>query len=168
MNFGKWFLTGFVMLCSFAVQAHDYYVSVAILDYNAQSKSIELTFKFTAHDVEKVFEEQHYGDLRLGTSKELANADSLLNKYIAQHFQIEVKGIALSPKFLGKEVELDESLFVYMEIPNVDCPDRFVLTNDLLTEVFDAQENINHINFGKQQLSITFNQQLTSKEITIE
>lgn len=165
----RWILSMVLMVCSMlSVQAHDYYVSIAIMDYNSQSKSIELTFKFIAHDVEHAFEVQHFGQLKLGTEKEHPQADSLLSNYIREHFRIQVEREQLHPKYVGKEVGLDESLFVYMEIPNVSVPREFKLFNNCLTEVFDAQENINHINFGKEQLSITLNSQATSKEIKIQ
>ena len=102
--------------------AHDFFVSVAILDYNEESKSIEITFKFIAHDVEKSFNDQYFGDLKLGASNEHKKADSLLFQYITQHFNLEENGRILNLKFVGKEINLDESLFVYLEIPNVKKP----------------------------------------------
>ena len=127
-----------------------------------------MTIKLIAHDVEHAFNQQHFGDLKLGSPKELKEADELLFSYIQNNLSLEINGSTLTMNWVGKEVELDESLFIYVEIPNVELPEQITLNNSLLTETFEAQENINHINLGSERLNIALNKEETSKEITLK
>lgn len=147
---------------------HDFYVGITNIDYNSQTKSIEVTMKLIAHDLEKSFVDQKYGELKLGTARELANADELLFNYINEHFLIEQQNKILEYNFIGKEVELDESLFIYLEIPNVSIGDQLIITNRILVETFPSQENICHINLAPKPITIIFNKDITSKEINLK
>ena len=102
------------------VKAHEYYVSVCTIDYNMKTKGLELTFKIIAHDVEKSILENEKVDLKLGSEKEAASANEILHQYIDKHFGISIAGAKKELKYVGKEVELDESLYLYFEIENVD------------------------------------------------
>lgn len=147
--------------------AHDYYVSICTIDYNMKNKSLELTFKLIAHDIEKSIAQNQKIDLRLGSEKEYEQANKVLEEYISRHFQMEIADSIRTLKFIGKEVELDESLYLYFEMENIGSVSDLTIRNDILCEMYDAQENILHLNISKAGQSVVFNKNITSKEIKI-
>jgi len=152
----------------FDVESHAYYVSICTIDYNKSKQSLELTFKLTAHDLEKSFSTQQESELRLGSAKEHKEADKLLAEYINKHFSLDLVEKRMALKYVGKEVELNESLYLYFEIENVGSLDGLKVKNNILVEQFEEQENILHFNAGSKHTSVVFNRSITSKEITLE
>jgi len=148
--------------------AHNYYVSICTIDFNKANQSLELTFKLTAHDLEKTFSEYQKLELRLGSAQEHKEANQLITEYINTHFTLSISGEKKELNFIGKEVELDESLYLYFEIKDVGSVEKMKVMNNILVEKFEAQENILHLNVGSKHLSVVFNRSITSKEIRIE
>ena len=89
------------------------------MDYNQKEQSFELTFKLIAHDLEKTIQERNNVMLRLGSDNEFPQANEIITAYINQHFQVVAENELLNMQFIGKETELDESLYLYFEIENV-------------------------------------------------
>lgn len=160
-------LLTFMSICNLKCIAHEYHVSICTMDYNRANKSIELTFKLIAHDFEKAILENNKADLKLGSPKELSSANVLITNYITDHFLISFADSSRRLKFIGKEVELDESLYLYFEIKNVSLNNRMTVVNTILVQTCPAQENILYFNLGKQVLSEVFNKNRTHKEIEL-
>jgi hypothetical protein len=152
----------------FNVDSHAYYVSICTIDYNKSNQSLELTFKLTAHDLEKSFSTSQESELRLGSAKEHKEADKLLAAYINDHFTLNLVDVRMNLKYVGKEVELNESLYLYFEIENVGSLNGLKVKNNILVEQFEQQENILHLNAGSKHASVVFNRSITSKEITLQ
>ena len=69
-------------LCFSNKVLHEYYISITSIDYNAESKSLEITQQFIAHDVEKAILKEYNIELHLSEADEYPKADSLLMLYI--------------------------------------------------------------------------------------
>ena len=128
---------------------------------------MELTFKLIAHDLEKTIQETNNVTLRLGSDKESSQANEIITAYINEHFQVVAGNELLNMQFVGMEVELDESLYLYFEIENVTTVTESVIVNTILISSFDEQENILHLNVGDVEKSEVFNKSITRKEIKI-
>ena len=105
--------------------------------------------------------------LRLGSDNEFPQANEIITAYINQHFQVVAENELLNMQFIGKETELDESLYLYFEIENVTKVKELVIVNTILVHSFDEQENILHLNVGDAETSEVFNKSITRKEIKI-
>lgn len=149
------FLFLFLGLSSFSV-LHEFYISITSIDYNKKSKSIEITHQFIAHDVEKAILKESKIDLNLDEPNEYLKADSVLFAYILSHFNITAKN-DLELKWIGREVNLDETLWVYIETSKIDKPETLVVKNTFLIDDFETQSNITHVNFGTKQQTFSFN-----------
>jgi len=154
-------------LSSSDVLAHNYFVSICTMDYNQKEQSLELTFKLIAHDLEKTIQETNNVTLRLGSDKESPQSNEIITAYINEHFQVVVENDKLNLQFVGKETELDESLYLYFEIENVTKVKELVIVNTILVHSFDEQENILHLNVGDAEKSEVFNKSITRKKIKI-
>jgi hypothetical protein len=82
----------------------------------------------------------------LGTSKEPADADSLIYSYILENFSVNVNGNCMKVDYVGKEVELDVT-WIYLEIMEVDYVGRVEVSDHMLTELFNDQVNIVNLNY---------------------
>ena len=163
-------IVAFLVVTAFScgeLQAHNYFVSICTMDYNQKEQSLELTFKLIAHDLEKTIQETNNVDLRLGSERESAKAEEIIKAYITEHFEVVTGNERQNMQFVGMEVELDESLYLYFEIENVTTVTELVIVNTILISSFDEQENILHLNVGDVEKSEVFNKSITRKEIKI-
>jgi hypothetical protein len=117
--------------------------------------------------LEKTIQETNNVTLRLGSDKESSQANEIITAYINEHFQVVAGNELLNMQFVGMEVELDESLYLYFEIENVTTVTELVIVNTILISSFDEQENILHLNVGDVEKSEVFNKSITRKEIKI-
>ena len=144
-----------LLLSSFTL-VHDFFISITSLDYNSESKKLEITCQFTAHDIEKAMVSLHDIDLNLGESNEYEKADSLLFSYFLSSFKLNDNATA-QYNFVGKEVNLDETLWLYIETSEMEKPTQLTVENTFLIDEFEAQSNITHLNFGTKQQTFSFN-----------
>jgi hypothetical protein len=84
--------------------------------------------------------------LNFGEPNEHEKADSLLFDYMVSHFKINTTS-TLDFSFVGKEVNLDEMLWVYIESTELEKPKLLEVENTFLIDDFEAQSNITHVNF---------------------
>ena len=124
--------------------------------------AVDLTFKFVAHDIEKAIEQET--GVSIQVDEEDKFTDSVLAAYIKNHF--EISGID-EASYLGKEFNLDETLYVYFTSTFDTSINKFKVENTLLLQAFETQENITHINKGTTQQSLSFKRNLTNYTITI-
>lgn len=142
-------------LCSFSA-LHEFYISITSIDYNKETKQIEITGQYTAHDIEKAILKQTHIDLHVGEANEHEKADSLIYNYITSRLNLTTDK-SLKLNFVGKEFNLDETLWVYLESEPISKPKKITITNSVMTELFDAQSNITHVNFGSKQQTKSLN-----------
>ena len=156
----KYFFALFVLaisLCCFSFKlVHEYYISITSIDYNSKTKSLEITQQFIAHDVEKAILKESNIDLNLSEPNEYPKADSLLFAYVSNHFELKSSNV-VKLTYVGKEISLDETLWIYIQSDSIEKPKSLTIINTVLTEVFEAQSNITHVNFGSKQQTQSFN-----------
>jgi len=75
-------------LCYGFNMVHEYYISITSIDYNTESKSLEITHQFIAHDVEKAILKKSNIDLNLAEPNEHPKADSILFAYLNDRFEL--------------------------------------------------------------------------------
>ena len=135
---------------------HEHNVSITTAKVNNINHTLELSIKLTAHDIEYYFEKEKNVNLNLGSSKEKLNADQLLSNYVKNHLFFYMKDKLIDLKFIGKESDLDESLWIYMEGDLPKNISSIKIKNVLLIQSFENQQNIVHLE-GLFKESYTFN-----------
>ncbi|KAA3620105.1 MAG: hypothetical protein DWQ05_05090 [Calditrichaeota bacterium] len=150
----KWYviLIGCLLLFSFR---HEFYVSICTVEENVNSKSLELSFRIFTDDLEKAISEASEVNLRLGTDREAALADSILFDYIKQHFRLKINNTQPVLLWVGKEITVDLT-WIYIEIPPIEPVRHIWLKNRLLLDSFESQKNIVHFRIDGQQKSLLF------------
>lgn len=135
---------------------HPYYVSICQIDHNPKTKSLEITFKIFTDDLEYAIETSTGEKLRLGSKRENKHAGKILFNYVKENVSFKIDGKKHRFDYVGYEVEQDLT-YIYVEIPHVAEMHQITVKNPLLTNVFENQSNIVHINYHKEQKSLLLN-----------
>ena len=139
-----------------ALLLHDYYVSICTIRHNAETRTLDITWRMTTHDIEhSLLSESGDRDLKLGTEKELPEADSLLAGYLLRHLDLRMDGTPLKIRYLGKQVEL-EDMYCYLQVDDVEYLMSLSVHATLLQDLFDEQENVVHLEAGGKTRSHSF------------
>ena len=153
-------LTAFLFIGS--AFAHKFYVGICQIDHNPNSQSLEITLKLFTDDLEYALEKQGAPKLFLGSEKEHSDSDQHIIRYIKKQFQLSLNGETRTPDYIGKESELDV-LWLYLELSNVQDIKTLEVKNGLLTDFFEDQSNIMHLNIAGKKQSTILNKHRTLK-----
>lgn len=130
-------------LCLFgALLPHDFFVSILTIRHKPETKTLDLTWRITAHDIEHALES--VTPLKLGSEKENPKADSLLNRYCMEHLVLFQEDKQMSWKWVGKELD-GETLYIYLQVERVYTPNDLIVSCSLLQDVFAEQQNLVHV-----------------------
>lgn len=120
---------------------HDYYVSVTRIEYVKEQKSLQIITQIFIDDFEKLIQERYDETIILAIENENSMVDSYIKRYLNQKLQFEINTKAVAFNFLGKEYK-DDIVYCYLEIENVEDIKTMVITNDILYDIYNEQQNI--------------------------
>ncbi len=139
-----------VSLSSF-MSIHKYYVSVTDIEYASEAKSLQVISRLFVDDIEKVLQERYDDSIKI----EHELVDTYIEKYFSKKLLIQVNNELKQFRFIGKEIEGDMVHF-YFEIENISNIETISVTNKLLFDVFDNQQNITHLKINDKKKSFLF------------
>lgn len=136
---------------------HEYYFSVMTMEKNIENRSLEVEFRIFSDDLETALGESDTYHLRLGDEREVPEADSLIMNYILENVEIEGYGWArMKEVYVGKEVDNDIT-YVYVEYTGVSEWGDVEVTNTILFDEFEGQQNqITYVNGASIKSQSTF------------
>ena len=141
----KLFLTSLLLMLSLTTNQHKFYVSVTDIEYNTKNKSIEIISRIFADDFEDVLNKRYGVDISLLPNQESENAEKWIKKYISQKFEVHIPNHKLNINYLGNRYE-DDRIYLYIEIKNVTDFEKITVENLILTDLFQEQKNLVHVN----------------------
>lgn len=124
-----------------SVAPHDFFVSILTIRHKPETRTLDLTWRITAHDLEHALES--VAPLKLGSDKEHPKADSLINAYFNQHLVL-MQEKQLAWTWIGKELD-GETLYCYLQVDSIDSPKDLLVQNTLLQDLFYEQQNLVHV-----------------------
>ena len=133
--------------------AHKFYVSVTNISYSEKDQSLQVTSRIFIDDFEEVLLERYGIEAHLTTDSETALADEYIEKYLKTKFLMFVDGEQRQYIFLGKKYDND-IMICYLEVPELDIDEvkSIEVQNELLTDLFDEQQNVVHFKIkGKKK-----------------
>lgn len=154
----KFFLL-FTFLLAFSVSAkpiHPYHVGSVEINYNAKTKTFEISAKFFLDDLENSLNAKYNKTLHFGEEKSKAGLDQALENYFAEYFKLKSNNKFLKINYLGFE-EDKESVNVYLESEATEIPKKVETAVSLLYSFFDDQMNIVHIIVNGERKSSKLN-----------
>ncbi len=138
-------------LSSFIV--HKFYVSVTQVDYNEEEQSLQVISRIFIDDLEEVLRKRYNDAIMLDPDKETSNVDTYIKKYLKQKLVFLVDDKETSFIFLGKEYE-DDLIICYLEIENIASLKTVKVSNEILMDLFEEQQNIIHVKKETQRKSL--------------
>lgn len=153
----KFLLFAFLIPLFAFTTAHKFYVSVTQIEYVKEKQSVQIISRIFIDDLEELLRQRYDENITLDTNKDETTIDSYIEKYLKSKVQIEINGNYKNFTFLGKEYE-DDIVYCYLEITDVKTIDSFKITNQLLFDLFEEQQNIVKTNFNSQNKSFMLTQ----------
>lgn len=141
----------FLAFFSFTLQAsaplvHKFYLSNTSIEFNAQTRAIEITSKIFTDDLEHAIEAQCYRYHSL--NPQTPEVFELVKKYIGDNLSLQVGGRSVVLNFLGYSVDNDmTNLFIeasYFE------PNSVIVNNTILLDLYSDQQNIVEVRWNGQ------------------
>ncbi len=157
-------LFSLVLLCSFSKKDHETYLSVTEIEYNESQKSLQIISRVFIDDLEEVLSRRYQKDISLSYKKDLKAHKDLIGKYILKKLNLTINGEDLQLKFLGSKFDADQ-VVLFIEGTNVETLRKVKVKNLILTDLFDSQKNIVHVNNGKQIESMLLVKDNSSKTV---
>lgn len=132
--------------------AHPFYVSVVEINHNSSDKTLEISCKLFADDMEDVLKQQFKTSVDLTSNNQQAQNNKLITAYVQAHLQVAADDKAQKLQYVGFEKE-SESVYCYFEVPQADAPKKLTVTNSLLHDFTKSQINIIHVMANGQRKS---------------
>jgi hypothetical protein len=147
-----WFVVGFSKSGSVThASRHPFYVAVTEVNLNTADKTLEVSCKLFADDLEQIIEKNNRVELDISSDKDKAKFDSYIPAYIKNHLSVAVDGKTYPLSYIGFEKE-KESAYCYFQVENISSLKKLDITNSLLHDFTVDQINIIHVMVnGKRQ-----------------
>lgn len=130
---------------------HPFYVAVTEINLNSSDKTLEITCKVFAEDLEEILEKNNRVTLDMSLEKDKASFDKLIPSYISQHLSVAVDGKRGSLSYIGFEKD-KESAYCYFQVENISSLRKIDINNSILHDFIADQINIIHATVnGKRQ-----------------
>lgn len=126
------------------VAFHPFHVSVCDIEHDVETKALQISQRIFTDDLEVGLKAYHKLE-KVNTYKpeDPHKLDSLMEVYIQAKLFISVDGKPVDFNYLGSELEGD-ARWAYLEVEDVSGLKQAEVTNMILVEAFDDQENIVH------------------------
>lgn len=128
-----------------AFTAHKFYISVTNVNYAEKDDALQITTRVFLDDMNAVLKERYGIQTKLGTKAESEVDREYFEKYLRSKFVVEIDGQTVEYRLLGKKYDTD-MLICYIEVPKINLPkvSSIAIINELLTDLFDEQQNVVH------------------------
>ncbi len=141
---------------------HAFHVSVFDMEWESDEKHLKITTRVFYDDLEDALK-LHTENTQYNISDE-SQWDSInkdIESYFLANFSIQTGRKPLQLVFLGSEREGDV-IWSYIEVENLKSFKSMTITNSILTEVFDDQENLVHVRRNRVVRSLRLTSELSS------
>ncbi len=143
----------FIVLIAFL--PHPLHLAVTEITMNKSTKTYEISHKIFYDDLESAITRQYKVKLLLNTTKENPKTKEYVQQYLASHFSVISNGQLQKLSYVGYEYE-QEAMWIYYEMPKI-TDGTLEITNRILVEYHNDQNNFLHFQQGEQRKSLRFN-----------
>ncbi len=123
---------------------HPFYVSVTEMSLNSKTKSLEISCKMFAEDIEDVLKQNYKVPVDLSSDKMQLQNNKLINDYIQKHLSVKLDSKTAALQFVGFEKE-SESVYCYLEVVGVPAVKQVIVNDTILQDYKKEQINIIHV-----------------------
>ncbi|MGZ3846025.1 MAG: DUF6702 family protein [Flavisolibacter sp.] len=134
-----------------ALAKHPFYIAVTEINLNTSDKTLEVSCKMFADDLEQTLEKRNHAELDISAEKDKGKFNSYIPAYIKSHLSLSVDGKATNLSYIGFEKE-KESAYCYFQVENVSSLKKLEVNDSILHDFTSEQINIIHVTVnGKRQ-----------------
>jgi hypothetical protein len=155
-----------IALTSLAWSSHEFYVSLTEIRYNTESARLEISIRMFPDDLDRAILHTYGIPTHLATELEDPEDDTLLIRYLQQHFSIRCEGDPVVLNYLGKEPEAD-AVWCYLESDPLEKPEMLEVRNTLLTDEFEDQVNIIQVYYLDWNKGALLNRSIPTTRLTL-
>lgn len=134
-------------------QTHKFYVSLTDVVYDQEESRLEITLDVFIDDFELLLTERYQKKFKLIESEEYDYTQKFIKRYIKDKFAITINSKQKTLTYIGKSYKNDKLRF-YLLVKNVDPFKKIRIKNLILTDMFDDQKNMVHVNNGVSTKSL--------------
>jgi hypothetical protein len=131
---------------------HKYYISVTQINYIEEKQSLQITSRIFVDDFENALRARYNENLTLSGNNGLETGDVYIQKYLKEKITIKINNKKANLTFIGKEYDGD-IMRCYLEVEGVKNIESIEISNQVLFELFEEQQNILKIKISPQQKS---------------
>jgi hypothetical protein len=136
---------------------HKYYISVTEVDYIKDKQSVQITSRIFIDDFEKVLRERYNENVVLAGKEETKDVNKYIETYLRSKIRVRINDHDMNLIFIGKEYDID-IIQCYIEIQNVKQVNSIEITNEVLFDLFEDQQNMIKTKINSKQKSFLLNQ----------
>lgn len=145
-----------ILIPLFAFTAiHKYYISVTQIDFIENKQSVQITSRIFIDDMEKLLRDRYDEEITLSSKDEPKTVDLYIARYLKEKLRIKINNEVSEIVFIGKVYDAD-IVRCYLEIEGVKHIETFEVSNRVLFDVFEDQQNIVKTNINEKQKSFIF------------
>ena len=135
-------------LCLFLMAGvpHKFYLSVLNVEFNREEKTLQMTLKTFADDLQRAIQERFHNEIEIPAEGKLSpDLTKKIDAYLREHISISIDDRAFAIHYLGSEADWDD-VYHYLEVEKIslDSIQKVTLKNSLFMEVFPRQKNVVH------------------------
>ena len=132
-----------LVIALFFSSVHPFHVSVCDVDFNTETKSIQISQRIFLDDFEKALNEKFEINLIIDDESTKEFRDSLIQVYLFEKLNLIVDGKEKKRVYIGNEIE-EDAMWCYIEYRGIKKFEYLEITSKVLLETFDDQANIIH------------------------
>lgn len=130
---------------------HPFFVSIADVDHNPKTKSLEISVRIFTDDFEKTLRQNFPSSkVDLINPPNKVAMDKLIQTYILKHFQIAVDGKPQTLNYVGFE-KIEESIWCYFDVPNITTIKKIALHDTVLYDWQQKQNNMCIVHYAGEE-----------------
>ncbi|QEC65873.1 hypothetical protein FRZ67_00605 [Panacibacter ginsenosidivorans] len=149
------------LVVSVAALLHPFFVSMTDINYNDNTKSLEISVRIFTDDFENTLRKYHQDKIDILHPANQEQMNGYVRDYIQQHLQMKVNDKAVQLNFVGYEQQ-SESIWAYFEVNKVDKVTKVEIVNNLLHDYNTNQINMMHIKVKDNEQSDKLNYPATN------
>ncbi len=153
MKFSKVLLIVLILPFFAFTAMHKYYISVTQINYVKEKESLQIISRIFIDDFENVLRANYDKNLVLAGTNEPKIIDSYIEKYLKENLTIKINNSTSKIMFIGKEYDGD-IIRCYLEVEDVKTIESFEISNKILFNLFEDQQNIIKTKINSKQKSV--------------
>jgi hypothetical protein len=128
-------------------------VSVTQVNYVKEQQSVQIISRIFIDDFENLLRKRFDDNITLAGNDEPQISNTYIETYLKEKIKVKINNENTNIKFIGKEYDGD-IMRCYLEIESVKNINSFEISNEVLFDLFEDQQNIVKTKINSKQKSV--------------